>query len=621
MLTVYNDGVGYPIANDNYYIRELASGLNEIVFEINIHDDNYPFIVEEASILDRDKNYYLVKQIDAGKETAKVVCQIDLDEWKSELLINYSNNSNTVAGTIESIKPDGWLVVDNSGKTIRRTIPSGDTNQAYNVTPFEVVQEACNVYDVRVIFNNNDRVIEIVSPTNYEPLGAFVIKDLNLKEINYKGKSQGFATRLYAYGKDDLSFADINDGLPYVDDNTYSNRIICAYWKDERYTSKENLLEDAKRKLHEMAVPQRSYDCDVIDLKATNPEMYGHQNFDLFEVITLMDNINKTAVNHQVVERWDYPHFPEKNKVVLSTSVPKIQSQISQISQSINSPTSTFQQIMNAVIQGQTDIITGNEGGYVILKDTDDDGKPDEILIMDTESTETAVNVIRMNKSGIGFSTTGYNGPFRTAWTIDGKFTADNITGGTMRAGSIDGVNISGSNIKSANNNYLMNLWAATLSLYYSNNLKGIFYTQSGGANGILKLFNGTATSATDFPPDGSALTVMPFNINITKNGNKVAQFGMVSNDSLSITRYNTNPYSSISYIALAEDGAITVQSVKTGSSFSITKDGTVTMANAATNTSISLSTTNGLSIFINGSGYTNLGFVDDGNGHAVLGK
>ena len=36
MLTLYTDGKQYPIANDDYYVRELASGYDEVVFTISI---------------------------------------------------------------------------------------------------------------------------------------------------------------------------------------------------------------------------------------------------------------------------------------------------------------------------------------------------------------------------------------------------------------------------------------------------------------------------------------------------------------------------------------------------------------------------------------------------------
>ena len=56
---------------------------------------------------------------------------------------------------------------------------------------------------------------------------------------------------------------------------------------------------------------------------------------------------------------------------------------------------------------------------------------------MDTPDKESAVNVMRINNAGIGFSTNGYNGPFTSAWTIDGRFVADFITAGTLNANLI----------------------------------------------------------------------------------------------------------------------------------------------------------------------------------------
>nr|DAF70558.1 MAG TPA: tail protein [Caudoviricetes sp.] len=85
-----------------------------------------------------------------------------------------------------------------------------------------------------------------------------------------------------------------------------------------------------------------------------------------------------------------------------------------------------------------TEAIRGGSGGYVVIRPDEKTGYPDEILIMDQPDKDTAKNVIRMNKNGIGFSLgKGYNGPFESAWTIDGKFNADFITAGTVDAGLV----------------------------------------------------------------------------------------------------------------------------------------------------------------------------------------
>lgn len=438
MLTLYSGGKGYPIQNDDYYIREIPGGLNEVIFNISIWDELYPLLTEEANIREGEGQLYLIKQIDGGAQAAKVVCQLDLDEWRSEMLLNYTNGSATVNQTISGILPNGWTIQDRALLNIRRTVEG-------NYTPFEVVQACQETYGVQVQFDNKTKAITLFFAENEKPLGAFATRDLNLKEINYKGKSTNFATRLYAYGKDGLSFASINDGKPYVDDNTYSSRVICAYWKDERYEVAENLLEDAKKNLAAIAVPQRSYDCNVVDLAATNPEMYGFQDFSMFSVITLIDDSKNARINHQVVERWNYPYYPEKNKVILSTVVPKIQSQIVQVQQQINNPNSNFQQIQQSKIDNATNWLTSADGYVIAVKD--DNGTWKEILFLDTPSAETAKNVLRINTNGIGFSTNGVNGPYRNAWTIDGSLVADFITTGTLNAALAKIINIDATNI------------------------------------------------------------------------------------------------------------------------------------------------------------------------------
>ena len=65
--------------------------------------------------------------------------------------------------------------------------------------------------------------------------------------------------------------------------------------------------------------------------------------------------------------------------------------------------------------------------------------RPEEILIRGTADVATAMHVLRINVNGIGFSSTGINGPYTSAWTLDGHFVADFITAGTMLANRIRG--------------------------------------------------------------------------------------------------------------------------------------------------------------------------------------
>lgn len=459
MLTLITPGGGGPLRVDDYYIKELASGLDELCFSISIWDEQYQAIQEESSIFEQSDGksaYYLVKAIDGGAETANIKCQIDLDEWRATFNLSYDSGTASVGEIVNTVKPTGWTVVNNSGIIYRRTV------RLEGATAQDVIEKCRTTFQgVSYRFDNVNKVVEIVNLNSGPNLGAFATRDLNLKRNDYKGKSTGFATRLYAYGKDGMSFASINGGKPYVENHEYSSRVICAYWTDERYTVPQNLLADAQAKIDEMARPQRSFDCDVVDLAKTNPEKYSELDFQLFSFVGLIDQTRANKkINHQIVELWRYPYYPDKNKVVLSTVAPRIQSQITQVYQSINNVNSDWSQQQAAYYDTLSAAILGAKGGSVRLLDTDGDGEPDTLYIADSPDPETARMVWRFNYQGWAASQNGYNGPFSLGATFEDGGTlyanilkvlninADNITTGTINADSINVTNINGENIK-----------------------------------------------------------------------------------------------------------------------------------------------------------------------------
>ncbi len=58
---------------------------------------------------------------------------------------------------------------------------------------------------------------------------------------------------------------------------------------------------------------------------------------------------------------------------------------------------------------------------------------------MDTKDPKTASRVWRWNLNGLGYSKTGYDGPYALAMTMDGQINADFITVGTLSANLIKG--------------------------------------------------------------------------------------------------------------------------------------------------------------------------------------
>ena len=164
-----------------------------------------------------------------------------------------------------------------------------------------------------------------------------------------------------------------------------------------------------------------------------------YKNIAPLERVALGDTVTVVydgfSVPMRVVE-YSYDVINERYKtMVLGTKKATLQQTITQpIEQTISRTiTQAVSNLENAIVQA-TDLIRGGLGGNIVIN-TNADGTPNEILIMDTPDINTAVNVLRMNMAGIGYSSTGYNGQYTQAWTLsDGAFNADFV-----RAGHIDG--------------------------------------------------------------------------------------------------------------------------------------------------------------------------------------
>ena len=191
----------------------------------------------------------------------------------------------------------------------------------------------------------------------------------------------------------------------------------------------------------------------------------AHQDFDLLKVVDLVDDSRGVTIRNKVVEYVDYPYYPERNIVTISTTTPNIHVNVKQINVSLTNPNSTFQQVTTAAQASATRQILSGNGGYVVMV-TNAEDRVTEILIMDTNDIETATKVWRWNTAGLGYSSTGYNGTYTTAITQDGAIVADFITTGTLNAAEINVINLIANHVKSEYSTYIMELNAAIFTLY-----------------------------------------------------------------------------------------------------------------------------------------------------------
>lgn len=412
MLAYLKNGASVALDFDDYYIQEEWFGADDtLAFTLPADHPQLPDMMCQLSLTDKESGQaFLITNIDEGDVKAK----IDLDEFREQMFLSYTNGSATALATAQQVLPAGWSVQDFSGSTARRTI------EAEGATALEILQKLPDTYGIAVRFDRRTKRVLLRNPDAMAPSGTYLTEELNLRKRPVRSQtSESFATRLYAVGKDGVTFASINSGKNYVENHEYSDRVISAYWKDERYTDPQSLLDDAKKKLSEMAKPAQSYECDVADLAKIDPTRFGHLSMEMYQAVTLMDAEHGTRLAHRVVQYKRYPHYPEKNVVTLSTLPGTISGKVEQSYQAVTNPNSSFQQQLAANLQGVAQTIVGAKGGSVKFIQ-DEKGKPIGVLFMDTDNEATAKNIIRINHMGLAFSNKGSSGPWTQAITIDG---------------------------------------------------------------------------------------------------------------------------------------------------------------------------------------------------------
>lgn len=464
ILDSANPDILYPLVLNKgaAYVTHKYEGYDTLTFDIHPKHDLYPLIAEEVRITNGE-NRFVIRDIDECATVSTVTCELDLDDWREKIYQSYRRTDSYLEELLEEIKPTGWTIVNAGIVSSRKTIEASEGKPLENVTPYDLLGRISEVYDVVFNFDTIGQTLVVVDPATFKPSGEYIMEDLNLKSLKYTGTTTKFATRLYPYGKKDddgnyLTISSVNGGKEYVENHSYTDRIISAGWIDERYTDANNLKKAAEKRVKELAYPVRSYQCEVSDLAKLHPE-FAFLSFALYRVVTLVDKRRKTRIDHQIVEYREYDGDEKENVVTLSSTVPQIKNTIDNIVSGIEEEASKNYSDMLAAIKHSTDLITGAKGGNVVIKYTNN--KPTDILIMDTDDMATARKVWRWNIGGFGYSRNGVNGPFSTAINMDGQIVASFITAGTMSANILKG-----GKLKSTNGRLEFNLDTATLKVY-----------------------------------------------------------------------------------------------------------------------------------------------------------
>lgn len=194
---------------------------------------------------------------------------------------------------------------------------------------------------------------------------------------------------------------------------------------------------------HSLGLPKVSIDVSFVNLADTEEykdEMASLQTVHLCDDITVQFETLGISTKAQIVKyEWDV--LGEKYN---NLSVGSIRSSLATTLTDQNSQ--MMSELKKEIVQaGQaaddaTAWLTSADGYVIALKDAD--GNWEAIAFSSKKNPYASdAKVILINENGIGFSTTGLNGTFTNAWTIDGHLLATFIQGGTLTLGGNGNVN------------------------------------------------------------------------------------------------------------------------------------------------------------------------------------
>lgn len=385
-------------------------------------------------------NRYVVKSI----ENYNVSCELDLNDFHTTFFNGKSKYERLTL--IEMLKKiTNWEILNGQTKTFRRTLHIEDCSA------FKLLFDIQKIFDVAFVFDCINKTIKVVDEPNKTNL--IVSRDVNLESIDMTTDTYEHYTRLYAYGKDGLSFSEINDGKDYVEDFTYNSNVISAVFRDDRFTNKDNLKAKALELLKIHCKPVTEFKVKVKDLGASF--LYGasahyakyikalslHDEFYL-ENHLIKGGLKGRLEKYRVIELVSFTGDPQANEVTVVNRGRSLNKMLAGIDEKITTDvlrkvndefSSRFDENRKELEKHFEDL---RSSGHKI----EENGT---IYFVDKLPKEQAKNVLKIGVGGIMGSSNGFLGPYETAITNDGRVNLNKamvgeLDGHFIRANTVD---------------------------------------------------------------------------------------------------------------------------------------------------------------------------------------
>ena len=320
MLLLYNTNHGKIGALTNYkdyHIEQVVNIDDLLYFSYPIADPQYAQIAFECYIRD-GVNEYVIKEINIqgaenGIEWAQIICKINLEDLKGRTVASFVTVEQKAEDAANlALAGTGWTV-GYCDVTKLRTVRKAQCSA------YDVLSEIAKSYTCEITYNAIAKTV-IIHQKQGADRGAYFAEQLNLKQLQSQGNSNGYVTRLIPIGKDGLDITSVSAGINYVSNYQYSTKVITGYWVDNRYTVAQDLKDDAIERLAYLSKPTRAYAASIIDLANVSDD-WGILDFALGDFITLLSESQGVREQQRIVKIDRYPEEPERSTIQIANRI------------------------------------------------------------------------------------------------------------------------------------------------------------------------------------------------------------------------------------------------------------------------------------------------------------
>lgn len=307
-------------------VTSEINGIDTLEFKLPFKDSKREYVENEKQVRIVSDTYRIRTVTDDKDESGKAITSVYAEAAFYDLSFSAKKEENTfTADTADvpmayALQGTEWEVGVVNVST-KRTWTSTEDNA------LSILRHVQNIHGGDLIFDNANKLVNLLTFSGSDS-GALFCYRKNMKSIQRVIDTTSLITRLYAVGADGMTFANINDGKPYVEDFTYTSEIRIKTLDCSNFTNPYQMLEFANMRLADYAAPRISYVLKAMDLTVLTG--YEHEAWNLGDTVMVVDEDLDLSIKTRIVRREYNLQEPWNTVLELSTTLRELGDSTSQ---------------------------------------------------------------------------------------------------------------------------------------------------------------------------------------------------------------------------------------------------------------------------------------------------